>query len=57
MYDYVIDANVLISFLISGRATNKAILRSFHFYAPEFILAEVKSYHDVILAKTKMDEA
>lgn len=56
MIDYVIDANVLISFLISGKAQYKTILRNFHFIAPEFILAEVKEYADEIIAKTKLGE-
>jgi predicted nucleic acid-binding protein len=57
MPDYVIDANVLISFLISGKASHKNILRSFHFLAPEFILTEVKQYQQEIFTKTKQSES
>jgi len=57
MPDFVIDANVLISFLISGKASHKCILRSFRFVAPEFILSEVKQYEQEIFTKTKQSEA
>lgn len=57
MLDFVIDANVLISFLISGRASHRTILQEFHFLAPEFILTEVKLYEREIFAKTKLEEA
>ncbi len=57
MLDFVIDANVLISFLISGKASHRNILRSFQFLAPEFILSEVKQYEQEIFTKTKQSEA
>lgn len=50
------DANVLISFLISGKASYKNILQGFHFLAPEFILSEVKQYEQEIFTKTKQNE-
>jgi predicted nucleic acid-binding protein len=56
MPEYVIDAKVLISFLIAGKASYKSILRSYRFHAPEFILAEIKQYEPVIFSKTKLSE-
>lgn len=56
MQDYIIDANVLISFLISGKASYKSILRSFRFFVPEFILSEIKEYEHEIFTKSKLDD-
>ncbi len=56
MQDFVIDANVLISFLISGKSSYKSILRGFHFFSPEFLLSEIREYEHEIFAKTKMSE-
>ena len=55
MLDYIVDANVIISFLISGRASHKSILRNFRFLAPEFILSEIKEYEQVVFGKTKLN--
>lgn len=41
MTDFVIDANVLMSILISGKSSYKPILSYFHFKLPEFALVEV----------------
>lgn len=56
MRDFVIDANVLISILISGKASYRPILSYFHFILPEFALVEVEKYKPVIFQKTKLHE-
>jgi len=56
MTSFILDANVVISILISGRATNKTILRSYDYLAPDFILAEINQYQGEIFKKSKLDE-
>jgi hypothetical protein len=36
MTDFVIDANVLMSILISGRASYKPLLATYNFLVPDF---------------------
>ncbi|TAE17542.1 MAG: DNA-binding protein [Bacteroidetes bacterium] len=54
MMDFVVDANVIISMLISGRATYRLMLEHYNFITPDYVLVEVNFYKDVIQAKTKM---
>lgn len=56
MTDFIIDANVLMSILISGKASHRPILQRFHFIMPDFALSEVDKYKSVIFKKTKMQE-
>lgn len=56
MSDYVIDANVLMGMLISGKASYRPLLNYFHFIIPEFALVELEKYSDVLKRKTKMRE-
>ncbi|WP_435354408.1 PIN domain-containing protein [Emticicia sp. SJ17W-69] len=53
---YVIDANILMSMLISGNASYKPIISFYHFFLPEFALVEIEKYKGVILQKTKLQE-
>lgn len=55
MLDYVIDANVIMSVLISGKAQYKPIFKAYHFYAPEYIHRELEEYHSIILTQTRLD--
>ena len=57
MTDYVIDANVLMSILISGKAAYRPVLNYFRFITPEFALVEIDKYSPLILQKSKMQEA
>ncbi len=50
---FVLDANVLMSVLISGRAFYKTILSNDDFITPEFALAELNKYNHLITGKTK----
>jgi len=43
MTDFVIDANVLMSVLISGKAFYRIILSQFNFVLPDFALIELEN--------------
>ncbi|QMW03567.1 PIN domain-containing protein [Spirosoma foliorum] len=53
---YVIDANVLMSALISGKAFYKTIFGSLDLLVPEFALVEIEKYKETIVQKSKLDE-
>ena len=55
MQQYVVDANVLISMMISGKSTYKPILTYYDFYSPDFVFEEIDKYKPTILEKTKMN--
>jgi predicted nucleic acid-binding protein len=55
MPQYVVDANVLISIMISGKSSYKPILGYFDFYTPDFVFEEIEKYKPVIFEKTKMN--
>lgn len=57
MTDFVIDANVLMSILISGKAGYRPILVFNNFILPDFALIEVEKYKDILKTKTKMSNA
>ena len=52
--DYVIDANVLISMLITGRASYYTLAKHFHFYLPSFALQELEEYQDVVFEQSRL---
>jgi predicted nucleic acid-binding protein len=56
MIDFVIDANVLISILMSGRANYKPILAFNNFILPDFALIEIEKYKDILKHKSKMSQ-
>ena len=51
---YVLDANVVMSVLISGRSFYKTVLDDDDFIIPEFALAEIDKYHELITDKTRL---
>jgi len=53
---YVIDVNILMSILISGKSQYINILSLFDFILPEFAFIELNLYKDVVTQKTKLDE-
>lgn len=55
MQQYVVDANVLISIIISRKSTYKPILTYYDFYSPDFVFEEIDKYKPTILEKTKMN--
>ncbi len=54
MTDFVIDANVLMSILISGKAGYRPILYFNNFIVPDFAFVEIEKYKDILKVKTKM---
>ncbi len=56
MIDFVIDANVLMSMLISGKGAYKPILSFNNFIIPDFALIEIDKYKDILRKKTKMSQ-
>jgi predicted nucleic acid-binding protein len=55
MRDFVIDANVLISMLISGKAMYRGLLKDYTFISSDFALVEIEKYHNLIRQKTRLD--
>lgn len=55
MIDYILDANVIISALISGKADTKALFQYYNFSSPEFLFNELDTHKNVILSKTRFD--
>lgn len=53
---YVIDANVLMSALISGKAFYKTVFGSLDIFLPEYALVEIEKYKETIIQKSKLDE-
>jgi len=56
MFDYVIDTNIIMSMLISGKSHYKAILSVYNFHLPEYSLIELDEHKDVIIGKTRFNE-
>jgi predicted nucleic acid-binding protein len=56
MHEYVIDTNVVMSMLISGKAHYRTILSFFRFYLPEYSLFELAEYKQIIFEKSKFSE-
>lgn len=56
MVDYIIDANVLMSILISGKSIYKPLLNYYNFILPEFALVEIDKYNEIIFEKTNMQK-
>ena len=55
MQEFVVDANVLISVLISGKASYKLILSFLDLFTPDFALEEIEKYRPVIFERTKLN--
>ncbi|MCB9337837.1 MAG: DNA-binding protein [Lewinellaceae bacterium] len=54
MHDFILDANILISMMISGKSAYKPFLAYFNFYTPEYSLGEISKYQDVIFEKSRL---
>lgn len=55
--EYVLDANVLFSSLMSGKSAYKLLFQNFRFYSPDYVFLELSAYQTVVLQKTKLDPA
>ncbi len=54
--DFVIDANILMSMLISGKASYRPLLTYYNFILPDFVLVELEKHKEVLKSKTKIQE-
>ena len=55
-FNYVIDTNIIMGFLISGKSSYKPLIRAYNFFLPEFGLVEIAKYEDIIFEKTKLEK-
>ncbi len=55
MRDFILDANVLMSMLISGKAIYKPLLREYTFISSDFAFIEIEKYQTLIQNKTRID--
>lgn len=51
---YILDANVVMSMLISGRSFYRVVLENDDFIVPEFALTEINKYNQLITDKTRL---
>ena len=54
--DYVLDANVIMSMLISGKAYHREVLADTRCYSVDFIFDEISKYEAVIQTKSKLSK-
>lgn len=55
MKTYIVDANVLMSILISGKAVYRTLLSEYVFLSSDFSFIEIDKYQKIILQKAKLD--
>ncbi|PIP55272.1 MAG: DNA-binding protein [Bacteroidetes bacterium CG23_combo_of_CG06-09_8_20_14_all_32_9] len=56
MKDYVIDANIIFSSLLSGKGIYRKFFENYVLYTPDFALNELQLYQNEILTKTKLSK-
>lgn len=56
MFNFVIDTNIIMSMLISGKSQYLKLLSYFNFVFPQYLLTELDEYISIIKEKTKLDE-
>lgn len=56
MFNYVIDTNIVMSMLISGKSQYLKILSYYNFIFPQYLLIELDEYKSLVQEKTKLDE-
>ena len=56
MFNYVLDTNIVMSMLISGKSQYLKLLSFFNFVFPQYLLIELDEYQNIIKSKTKFDE-
>lgn len=55
MRNYLIDANVIIAMLISGKSLYKKLVLDYNFLSIDFAFEEIEKYKELIADKTKLD--
>ena len=56
MKDFVLDANIIFSGLLSGKKFYYKVFENHTFYTPDFALQEIHNYQIEILKKTKLSK-
>ncbi len=52
----MIDTNIVMSMLISGKSQYIKLLSYFDFVFPQYLLTELDEYKGIVKEKTKLDE-
>jgi len=55
MFNYVVDTNIVMSMLISGKSHYLKLLSYYNFVFPQYLLFELDEYNELIIEKTKLD--
>ncbi len=55
MYNYILDTNVIMSMLISGKSSYKPIVMFNSFVTIDYFFKEIDEYRETIFEKTKLD--
>lgn len=55
MFDYIIDTNILMSILISGKSSYKPIVMFNRFVTIDYIFKEIDEYKETIFNKSKLE--
>jgi predicted nucleic acid-binding protein len=55
MFDYILDTNILMSILISGKSGYKPIMMFNRFVTIDYIFKEIDEYKDTIFDKSKLE--
>ena len=55
--DYIIDANIIFSALMSGKVVYKTLFERYKCFSADYLFVEMERHKDIILKKTKMDTA
>jgi len=55
--EFVIDANIIFSSLLSGKGLYRKIFETNKFYTCDFVLQELQTYQATILEKTKLSKS
>jgi len=55
MFDYILDTNILMSILISGKSSYKPIVMFNRFVTIDYIFKEIDEYKDTIFDKSKLE--
>lgn len=56
MFDYVLDTNILMSILISGKSSYKPIVMLNRFVTIDYIFKEIDEYKETIFDKQNLKE-
>lgn len=56
MFDYILDTNVIISILISGKSSYRPLVMFNRFVTIDYLFKEIDEYKSTIIEKTKLDK-